>query len=90
MALSYSVLKWLSSLPISAYPHREISALVDQNNEMHVDCEIGATASLDAANGVKLTEWATKIEENFERCFWVPSKPAEQGRSGYYRDTVGK
>merc|ERR550534_348487 len=78
VALSYSVLKWLSSLPISAYPHQEISSL-----------EVGAAASLDAANGIKLSEWATKIEENFERCFWVPSNPAIQGRSGYYRDTVG-
>ena len=85
VALSYSVIKWLSTLPASAYPHQIISA---------VDEDISTESSMDhdgvEKDRIRLAEWAAKIETNFEAAFWIPSNPAVVERTGFYKDTVGQ
>ena len=50
-----------------------------------------STMEMDMFNlAITLKEWASKIESHFEKNFWIESDPSKRGRSGFYKDTVGK
>ena len=87
VALSYSVIKWLSTLPATAYPHQLVSESDARIDRMDID---GRVDDDDEKSGIRLADWAAKIAANFEPAFWVPSNPAVLGRGGYYKDTIGK
>jgi glycogen debranching enzyme len=48
---------------------------------------------------VKFGDWANKMHDNFERCFWIPQRPNEDNkhdvdarminRRGIYKDVYG-
>ena len=102
VALSYSVIKWFSALPVAAYPHQILGKQVgkdvskgvvdaDQNHgEKYDEMNVDGAADADAASTIRLADWASLIERNFERNFWIPSDEAAEGRTGFYKDTVGE
>ncbi|KAL3318336.1 hypothetical protein Ciccas_002998 [Cichlidogyrus casuarinus] len=60
----------------------------------HADLLEGCQGVTDRASGqvITWTEWAAKIQANFERLFWIPTDsqdPSWAYNSGTYRDCVG-
>ena len=83
VAMQYSILTWLADL----HKDGKIPMGSVRVNKKGVDKD------------VRFDEWAAKMKEHFERCFWVPESPSEDhqhdidktlvNRRGIYKDVYG-
>jgi glycogen debranching enzyme len=83
VAMQYSIVSWLASLH-SAGKISQNGVQIERNGSQRI---------------VEFSDWATRMKNSFERCFWVPSDKADDQdhdiitktvhRRGIYKDVYG-